>query len=117
MEKHCEIERRFGKEGNGEPCRQEALKSFIYHSGKRAYEVAFSLSGNGEDAKELVQETLYRVARAWKQYDESRPPGSDGARSREPQEPQVLFLPLMVLTTSSSTVATNLAGCARSRLR
>ncbi len=73
MEKHCESEKRFGKEGTATAARNEMLEGFLRKSGDRAYQLAYSLSGNNEDAHELVQDALYRVARAWDQYEQCKP--------------------------------------------
>jgi RNA polymerase sigma-70 factor (ECF subfamily) len=61
-----------GKEGNGAAVRNEILKNFMREYGKRAFKLAYKLSGNVEDAKELVQEASYRVLLAWDRYDESK---------------------------------------------
>src|SRR5579872_1839953 len=45
--------------------RNEALKNLIRSKGERAYRYAYGLSGNVDEAKDLVQEALYRVAKAW----------------------------------------------------
>ena len=73
MEKHCESKKRFGKEGNGEAARQEILESFIRDSGNKAYQFAYSLAGNCEEAHDLVQEALYRVMMAWDRYETCKP--------------------------------------------
>jgi len=73
MEKHCESEKRFGKEGNGKAPMSVVLDGFIRDSGSRAYQFAYSLAGNGEEAGELVQEALYRVMLAWDRYEASKP--------------------------------------------
>lgn len=73
MEKHCESKKRFGKEGTATAARNEILESFMRDSGGKAYAFAHKLVGNREEASELVQETLYRVARAWDRYEASKP--------------------------------------------
>ena len=73
MEKHCESKKRFGKEGTATAARNEILESFMRDSGGKAYAFAHKLVGNREEASELVQETLYRVARAWDRYEVSKP--------------------------------------------
>ena len=73
MEKHCGSEKRFGKEGNGTDAGSASLESFIKASDKKAHSFAYSLCGNSEEAKELVQEAFYRVARTWDKYDASKP--------------------------------------------
>lgn len=76
MKKTCESEKRFGKEGNGTEARNKILESFIRDSGDKAYGFAYNLSGNHEDARELVQEACYRVTRAWESFETSKPVGS-----------------------------------------
>lgn len=76
MEKTCDSAKRFGKEGNGTAARNEILESFIRDAGDRAYHFAYDLSGNGDEARELVQETCYRVARAWESFQPSKPVNS-----------------------------------------
>lgn len=49
------------------------LESFIRDYSDKAYQFAFRLSGNAEEAKELVQEAFYRAINKWDQYDESQP--------------------------------------------
>ena len=66
MEKHCDSERRFGKEGTA--ARNEVLEEFLRKSGERAYQYAYRLSGNCDEAHELVQDAMYRVTRAWDRY-------------------------------------------------
>lgn len=73
MEKHCESGKRFGKEDGGTAAKNEVLESFIRESGKRAYQVAYNMAGNREEAKELVQETLYRAARHLGRYQTDKP--------------------------------------------
>jgi len=75
--------RRIGKEGNGltvkdrseirrESPGRDALERLIKDCGERAFQFAFRLSGNSEEAKELVQETYYRLLRNWDRYHASR---------------------------------------------
>ena len=73
MEKHCESKKGFGKEMNGKSGDYGILENFIQAYGERAFKFAFKLSGNVEDARELVQEAFYRVLLAWDRYDESKP--------------------------------------------
>ena len=72
MEKRCESKKRFGKEGTATEARNEILESFMRDSGGKAYAFAHGLAGNHEDARELVQEALYRVARTWDRYEHSK---------------------------------------------
>lgn len=52
---------------------QERLERFIKDYSERGYRFAWRLSGNEEDAKELVQEAFLRAIKAWDQYDSSKP--------------------------------------------
>jgi len=52
---------------------QKVLRDFISNYGERAFQFAYSLSGNIEEAKNLVQETCYRVIKNWERYDPSKP--------------------------------------------
>jgi len=65
--------KRFGKEGHGTEAGKARLESLLKDSGEKAFNFAFALAGNTEEAKELVQEAFYRVARAWESYDASKP--------------------------------------------
>ena len=40
---------------------------------EKGYQFAYGLCGNGEEAKELVQEAFCRVFRSWDRYDPSHP--------------------------------------------
>lgn len=51
----------------------EKLGRFIAEQGGRVHDAAFRLCGDREEAKELVQEALYRAVQSWNKYDESRP--------------------------------------------
>jgi RNA polymerase sigma-70 factor, ECF subfamily len=72
MEKHCESVKRFGKEGNGSKTKDELVRGLIQVSGETALGYARSLTGNSEDAKEIVQEAFYRAVRFWDSYDSER---------------------------------------------
>lgn len=48
------------------------LEEFIRDYSDRAYQFAYQLCGDAEQAKELVQEAFYRIIRKWDQYDPSR---------------------------------------------
>lgn len=76
MEKHCDSKKRFGNEENGTDAMNRILENFIRDYGAKAYRFAYNLSGNVEEAKDLVQETLYRVMRTWERYDKSQPLGA-----------------------------------------
>lgn len=52
---------------------QERLERFIKDYSERGYRFAWRLSGNEEDAKELVQEAFLRAIKAWGQYDPAKP--------------------------------------------
>jgi RNA polymerase sigma-70 factor (ECF subfamily) len=45
---------------------------FVREYGERAFRFAYRLTGNAEDAKDLVQEAFYRMIRSWDRYEESR---------------------------------------------
>jgi len=62
----------FGKQNADAAARNEILEKFIQDCGKKAFRFAYRLTSNAEDAKELVQEALYRVMLAWDRYDQSR---------------------------------------------
>ncbi len=49
------------------------LQEFVERYSGRAYQFAYGLCGNAEEASELVQEAFYRVIRSWDRYDTSRP--------------------------------------------
>lgn len=49
------------------------FERFVDAYGDRAFRFAYRLTGNVEEAKEIVQESFYRVLRAWDTYDASRP--------------------------------------------
>ncbi|MBI3552520.1 MAG: RNA polymerase sigma factor [Elusimicrobia bacterium] len=48
------------------------LERFIEEYAQEAFHFAYSLSGDVEQAKELVQEAFFRLIRTWDQYDESQ---------------------------------------------
>jgi len=73
MEKHCESKKRFGKEDGRTEARNEILESFIQEWGGRAYQFAYRLAGNCDDAHDLVQEALYRVMLGWDRYQTKKP--------------------------------------------
>ncbi len=49
------------------------LERFIEEYADQGYQFAYRLCGNPEDARELVQETFYRLIHRWDQYDHSQP--------------------------------------------
>ena len=49
------------------------LERFIREYAERAFQFAFRLCGNAEEAKELTQEAFFRLIRKWDQYDPSQP--------------------------------------------
>ncbi|MDE2291854.1 MAG: RNA polymerase sigma factor [Elusimicrobia bacterium] len=73
MEERCESKERFGKEDGGTAARNRVLEDFIRRSGEMMLGMAVTLAGDREEARELVQETLYRVARTWSRYEGRRP--------------------------------------------
>lgn len=50
----------------------ERFEAFVSEYGERAFQFAYRLSGNVEEAKDLVQEAFFRVLRSWQSYDGSR---------------------------------------------
>jgi RNA polymerase sigma-70 factor (ECF subfamily) len=48
------------------------LERFVSEYSERAYQFAYGLCGNSEEAKELVQESFFRVFRSWGSYDPSQ---------------------------------------------
>lgn len=52
---------------------QTRLEDFIRDGEGWALEAAYRLSGDREEARELVQETLFRIVRAWDTFNGSRP--------------------------------------------
>lgn len=48
------------------------FKRFVSEFGERAFHFAYRLTGNIEEAKDLVSESFYRVLRSWDRYDRSR---------------------------------------------
>lgn len=51
---------------------ENSFEAFVRDYGERAFQFAYRLSGNVEEAKELVQEAYYRVLRSWQRYDQKR---------------------------------------------
>lgn len=51
---------------------RSVLESFVEEYGEKAYQFAFRLSGNVEEAKDLVQEAFCRMMRNWDRYDPSQ---------------------------------------------
>ncbi|MBI5209072.1 MAG: RNA polymerase sigma factor [Elusimicrobia bacterium] len=49
------------------------LQSFIEEYSDRAYQFAYRLCGDAEEAKELVQEAFFRLIKAWDLYDAEQP--------------------------------------------
>lgn len=49
------------------------IEKFIEDYSDRAFQFAYSLCGNTDEAKELTQEAFYRVIRNWDQYDRGQP--------------------------------------------
>ncbi len=50
-----------------------ALERLVRDYGERAFQFAYRLTGNIDQAKEVVQETYYRVLKNWDKYDSSQP--------------------------------------------
>lgn len=49
------------------------MERLVEDYGERAFQFAYRLTGNADDAKELVQEAFYKVLRNWEGYDRSQP--------------------------------------------
>ncbi len=49
------------------------LERFIGEYSEKAFQFAFHLCGNSEEAAELVQEAFFRVIRKWDQFDQGQP--------------------------------------------
>jgi RNA polymerase sigma-70 factor (ECF subfamily) len=49
------------------------MERLVTEYGERAFQFAYRLTGNAEDARELVQEAFYRVLRNWDGYDHNQP--------------------------------------------
>lgn len=53
--------------------RTEKFEEFVREYGERAFQFAYSLCGDIEEAKEVVQEAFCRALKKWDSYDQSRP--------------------------------------------
>jgi len=84
MRKTYEVSNPVGKGGNGIRVKSgrvrdrasdsdQLLETFSREYGGRLLSFARRLCGDIDEAKELVQETFYRVLRAWDRYDPSQP--------------------------------------------
>jgi len=49
------------------------LERFVQDHAEKAFSFAYKLSGNVEDAKELVQEAFVRVMRRWDRFEDGQP--------------------------------------------
>ena len=49
------------------------IERLVQDYGERAFQFAYRLTGNADEARELVQEAFYRVLRNWERYDQSQP--------------------------------------------
>ena len=68
--KTCKSYTRDGKGNDGRTAGpEENLDNLLRRNAGQAYELAYSLAGNREEAKELVQEASYRVLLNWGRYD------------------------------------------------
>ncbi len=56
----------------GEAIPERRFEEFIRDYGERAFQFAFRLSGSVDEARELVQESFYRVLRHWDAVDQAR---------------------------------------------
>ncbi len=67
MQRTYESSKTVGKERNGSAvkngvaARQASLENLVRDYGTRAFQFAYRLSGNTEEAKDCVQEAFYRV--------------------------------------------------------
>ena len=63
----------FARDGKGKGARTEAardtLDSLLRGIAGKAYQFAYKLAGNEDEAEELVQQASYQVLRSWEQYD------------------------------------------------
>ncbi|MFA6093177.1 MAG: sigma-70 family RNA polymerase sigma factor [Elusimicrobiota bacterium] len=50
----------------------ERYERFVREYGEQAFRIAYHLSGNVEEAKDLVQESFCRLLRTWERYDGGR---------------------------------------------
>jgi len=79
MQRTYESSKSNGEEGNGSAvknetaARQASLENLARDYGERAFQFACRLSGNADEAQELVQEAMYRVTKNWNRYDGERP--------------------------------------------
>ena len=51
---------------------EERFEAFLQEYGDRAYQFAYRLCGNADEAKDLVQEAFIRLLRHWQDYDASQ---------------------------------------------
>src|SRR5437667_11767939 len=72
MKKHYENGKTFGKEDRHTPARNEALEGLVKKYREQALRFAARLSGDGEEAQDIVQEAFYRLVRSWNRFDESK---------------------------------------------
>lgn len=71
---HCCLPPHNGR--NGSSAGQNILKplaEFVRDKGRKAFNIAYKLSGDLDESRDLVQETCYRVLWNWKKYDARRP--------------------------------------------
>ena len=52
---------------------EDMIEKLINEYSQQAYEFAVHLCGSAEEAKELMQESFFRLIRHWDQYDASQP--------------------------------------------
>lgn len=71
MNKHCESAKGSGRDGKAASTGK--LDGFIRDADGWAFEAAYRLAGNREDAKELVQEAMFRLVKSWSRYDGAQP--------------------------------------------
>jgi len=51
----------------------ESFERFVESHGERAFQFAYRLCGNMDDAKDLVQESFRRLLERWDRYDPAQP--------------------------------------------
>ncbi|MDD5656231.1 MAG: sigma-70 family RNA polymerase sigma factor, partial [Elusimicrobia bacterium] len=63
----------FARDGKGNDVRtagrEGRFERLLRRHARRAYQFAYRLAGNSEDARELVQEASYQALRYWERYE------------------------------------------------
>lgn len=73
MKSTIKMRRTVGTESAETAARNAILGNFLKENGNKALKFAYKLSGNADDAANLVQDASYRVLQAWDRYDKSKP--------------------------------------------